>query len=303
MLAEKGHMARGGSRSGQDAAGSPSADVPPFHERSTALVIRKLIFAIIMMPLISGCLDTSPLPTSTLTPPTASATPPFVIPTLIPTSTWMPAAQPTPTFDISGGLGEIIFQDDFEQDRGWYLEEDIFGATALVSGRLSLASRGQGVWRFAYSPIVNVIDFYMQVDLQAEICSSGDEFGIMYRANPSAGSYRFGLRCDGGVRVTRVLGNSAQSLITRAQTQTVVPGPPAENQLGIWANGDRFRFYINRVEAFSARDSAIYQGAIGFYLFSGNAGQTTVFFDNLVVRSLRTTPIQTETPAEGLNGS
>jgi hypothetical protein len=258
-----------------------------------------------MIPLLTGCLDTRPLPTATPTPPPATMTPPFVIPTLIPTSTWTPAAQPSPTFDLGEGLGEIIFQDDFEQDLGWRLEEDIFGATALTSGHLTLTSRRQSVWRFAYSPVVNATDLYMQVNLQAEICSRGDEFGIMFRANPSTGYYRFGLRCEGGVRVTRVLGETVQSLITSAQTETVVPGPPAQNQLGVWARGDRFRFYINRVETFTARDNAIFQGAVGFYIFSGDAGQTTVFFDDLVVRNLLTTPIQTETPTlpEGFDGS
>ena len=298
-------MARGGSRSNPDQVRRPPERVSPLPKRGVARTSRKLLLAMLMIPLLTGCLDTRPLPTATPSPPPATMTPPFVIPTLIPTSTWVPAPQPSPTFDLGGFIGEIIFQDDFEQDRGWRLEEDIFGATALASGRLTLTSRRQGVWRFAYSPVVNATDFYMQVNLQAEICSRGDEFGIIFRANPSTGYYRFGLRCEGGVRVTRVLGETAQSLITPAQTETVVPGPPAENQLGIWARGNRFRFYINRVETFTALDSAIFQGAVGFYIFSGDAGQTTVFFDDLVVRNLLATPIQTVTPTlpEGFDGS
>jgi hypothetical protein len=298
-------MARGGSRSNLHEFRRPLEQMPHSSERGVARTARKLLLAMLMIPLLTGCLDTRPLPTTTPTSLPATMTPTFVIPTLIPTSTWVPAAQPSPTFDLGGYIGEIIFEDDFEQDLGWRLEEDIFGATALASGRLTLTSRRQGVWRFAYSPVVNATDFYMQVNLQGEICSRGDEFGIIFRANPSTGYYRFGLRCEGGVRVTRVLGETAQSLITPAQTETVVPGPPAVNQLGVWARGNYFRFYINRIETFTARDSTIFQGAVGFYIFSGDAGQTTVFFDDLVVRNLLTTPIQTATPTlpEGFDGS
>jgi hypothetical protein len=305
MHAKKGPMARGGSRSDLHELRRPPAKVHPSPKRGTARISRKLLLAMLVIPLLAGCLDMRPLPTATPTSPPTTSTPPFVIPTLIPTSTWIPAAHPSPAFDLGGLLGEIIFQDDFKQNLGWRLEEDIFGATALVSGRLTLASRRQGVWRFAYSPVVNATDFYMQVDLRAEICGPGDEFGIMYRANPSVGSYRFGLRCEGGVRVTRIVGETALSLITRAQTETVVPGPPAQNQLGVWARGSQFRFYINRIEAFTARDSTYFQGAVGFYIFSGDAGQTTVSFDDLVVRNLLITPIQTATPTlpEGFDGS
>ena len=139
-------------------------------------------------------------------------------------------------------------------------------------------------------------DFYLEINLRAEICSSGDEFGFMFRFNPVVGHYRFGLRCDGGVRMSRILGNATYALIPRDQTNIVVPGPPEQNQLAVWVQGNQFRFFINQVETFSARDSSLSMGSIGVYIYSGNAGQTSVSFDDMIIRSLTPAPVGTATP-------
>jgi hypothetical protein len=273
--------------------------------RMRLVAMSRLLIVILLTPLLAGCLSLAPLPTATPSPLPATDTPTFVIPPLIPTTTWTPVAVASPTVALDIGVGDIIFIDDFEEDRGWDLEEDIYGATALTSGRLTLATKRPGAWRFALSPMSTLTDFYMEISLRADICSSGDEFGLMFRFDPLAGHYRFGLRCDGGARVSRIVGNSAFALIPRHQTDIVVPGPPQQNRLAIWAQGNQFRFFINQVEMFSARDSSLFVGSLGLYVFSGDAGQTTVSFDDLIIRSLIPAPIETATPSvtEETNGS
>ena len=285
--------------------------INPFPEKSAkswpmrVAALRRLLIVILMTPLLAGCLSLAPLPTATPSPLPATETPTFVIPPLIPTTTWTPVAAASPTVALDIGVGDIIFIDDFEEDRGWDLDEDIYGATALTSGRLTLATKRPGAWRFALSPMSTLTDFYMEISMRADICSSGDEFGLMFRFDSLAGHYRFGLRCDGGARVSRIAGNSAFALIPREQTDIIVPGPPQENRLSIWAHGNHFRFFINHVEMFSARDSTLFVGSLGLYVFSGDAGQTTVSFDDLIIRSLIPAPIETATPSvtEEANGS
>jgi hypothetical protein len=187
--------------------------------------------------------------------------------------------------------------DDFEQDLGWTLDEDIYGATALTSGRLTIATRRPGAWRSVLSPIQNQTDFYVEVNLRADICSRGDEYGLIFRVNPLSGHYQFGLRCEGGVRVLRILGNAAYTMITPEQADIVVPGPPQENQLAVWANGSQLRFFINQVEVFTVRDSTYSIGLIGFYVFSGESGQASVSFDDLLIRSLTPSPSETPSPS------
>jgi hypothetical protein len=268
-------------------------------------LLRLLSLTSLLAPLLAGCLSLVPLPTATPTPSPPTETPTFVIPTLIPTNTWTPAIPPSPTQGIAVDLGEIIFRDDFERDLGWNLEEDIYGATALTSGHLTLAARRPGVWRSALSPIPTQTDFFMEASLRADICSSGDEYGLIFRVNQLSGHYQFGLRCDGGVRVVRVIGNNAYTMITPDQAEIVAPGPPEENRLAVWANGNQFRFFINQAEVFSVRDSTYPIGSLGFYIYSGEAGHASVSFDDFIVRSLISSPLDTPAPGtpEESNGS
>jgi hypothetical protein len=254
-----------------------------------------LLLAPLLLPLLAGCLSISPLPTATPTAPEATQTPAFVIPTLIPTLTWTPAVAPPATSEPGLGRGEIIFRDDFEQDRGWDLGQDVYGATSLSSGRLTLASRFPRIWRFALSPVLPERDFYMEVSLRADICSSGDEFGVTFRYESTGSHYRFGLRCEGGVRVHRISGSTAFALVPSDQTNIVVPGPPNETMLAVLASNSQFRFFINDVEAFSAPDTSLIPGFVGVYIFSGSGGQTTVSFDDLIIRNVSTAPSATAT--------
>lgn len=258
---------------------------------------RLLSVATLLAPLLAGCLSISPLPTATPTPAPATATRTFVIPTLIPTNTWTPPIPASPTRGIAVDVGDIIFNDDFEQDLGWNLDADIYGASALSSGRLTLAARRPGVWRSIISPVPTLTDFYAEVRLRSDLCSSGDEYGLIFRVNPLSGHYQFGLRCEGGVRVLRLQGNAAYTMITPEQATIVIPGPPAENQLAVWASGSQFRFFINQVEIFSTRDSTYPTGAIGFYVFSGQSGQASVTFDDFIIRSLTIASIETPPPS------
>jgi hypothetical protein len=287
----------------------PDSESPPANSLSPVVSVRTFLLllsvAALLAPLLAGCLSISPLPTETPTPPPATDTPTFVIPTLIPTNTWTPPIPPSPTRGVAVDLGDIIFADDFEEDRGWTLDEDIFGATALASGRLTLATRRPGAWRSVLSPIPTLTDFFVEFNLRADICSRGDEYGLIFRVNSLSGHYQFGLRCEGGVRLLRIVGNTAFTMITAEQADIVVPGPPDESTLAVWASGSQFRFFINQVEVFSARDGTYPVGSIGFYVFSGQSGQASVSFDDFIIRSLTASPTETPSPSttEESNGS
>jgi hypothetical protein len=118
------------------------------------------------------------------------------------------------------------------------------------------------------------------------LCSSGDEFGFVFRVNGLGEHYRFTLSCDGLAQVRRVLETSSRALVSPEVSAAAFAGAPALNRMAIWANGDRFRFYVNGVEILHARDGSLPGGRIGFTVRSGRSGQTTISFDNLTVREL-----------------
>jgi hypothetical protein len=120
----------------------------------------------------------------------------------------------------------------------------------------------------------------------------------MYRVNQLVEHYRFTLSCDGAARVSRVLEEGEVALIPRTETYVVLLGMMVENRIAVKAIGNTFQFYINDEEVFSARDLTLSEGGIAFFVRSRRSGQTTVSFDDLILRTLQPTP--TPSPAVSL---
>lgn len=245
---------------------------------------------------LSGCLRVGPPLTPTPTQVTPTSTPTFIIPTLIPTATFTPEPEPSPTPDLLAGLADLIFEDTFDRNLGWDIGQSEIGGASLVEGRLSLAVRRSNSFYFIRSPSPTMTDFFLEVTVRSEVCSDGDEFGVMFRYRAMGEHYRFAVTCDGNARVTRMLEEGEIVLIPLTQTYALFPDLLVDNRIGIWASGNRFRFFINDLEVFSARDQVLPSGQVAFFVRSRQSVQTTVSFDDLTVRALLPTPTPTEPP-------
>jgi len=245
---------------------------------------------------LSGCMSTSPLPTSTPTQAAPTATPTFIIPTLIPTATFTPEPELSPTPDLLTGLGDLIFEDSFDRNLGWDIGQSEVGGASLVEERLSLAVRRSNSIYFIQSPAPTITDFFLEVTVRSELCSDSDEFGVMFRYRAMGEHYRFALTCDGSARVSRILEEGEVALVPLTQTYAMFPGLLVDNRIGIWASGNQFRFFINDLEVFSASDRVLPSGKLTFFVRSRGSSQTTVSFDDFTVRTLLPTPTPTEPP-------
>jgi hypothetical protein len=245
---------------------------------------------------LSGCLRVSPPVTPTPTQVRPTSTPTFVIPTLIPTATFTPEPEPSPTPDLLAGLGDSIFEDTFDRNLGWDIGQSEIGGASLVEGWLSLAVRRSNSFYFIRSPAPTMTDFFLEVTVRSEVCSDADEYGVMFRYRAMGEHYRFALTCDGNARVTRVLEEGEIVLVPLTQTYALFPGLLVDNRIGIWASANQFRFFINDLEVFSARDQILPSGNVAFFVRSRQSGQTTASFDDLTVRALLPTPTPTEPP-------
>ena len=132
--------------------------------------------------------------------------------------------------------------------------------------------------------------------MRSELCSEDDEFGVMFRYRAMGEHYRFALTCDGRARVSRVLSEGEIVLIPLTQTYAMFPGLLADNRIAIWASGNHFLFFINDLEVFSASDRVLPSGKLTFFVRSRRNTQTTVSFDDFIVRTLLPTPTPTESP-------
>jgi hypothetical protein len=287
------------------AASKMDSEIIPFHlqihlsiankKASTArVVVSCLLVALPCCACIAGPLTPIPTPLLASTEPRATAT--FTFPTLPPTSTLAPLQSPTPTANLPAALDGIIFEDDFNGNRGWELFQTDAGAVSLLMDRLAIAIRIPDKLLFTYNSEIRLTDFYLNIEARSDLCSSGDEYGVLFRLNDALEHYRFVLGCEGGARVTRVLSTEARTLIAPTETDLLIRGPMAINRLSIWAFGDTFRFYINDVEIFSLRDPALPEGRLGLFAQSGESQQLTITFDNLVIQALSPKPLPTLIP-------
>jgi hypothetical protein len=188
-----------------------------------------------------------------------------------------PEPTPSPTPDIASGLGPILFHDNFNQDLGWVHLHSNVGGSSIYNGRFSLSVRQANAFYTALSPVKEFTDGYVEVVVQAVLCTDDDEFGLMFRVDPSGGHYRFTLTCKGEARVTRISEGSEVAVI-------------------VIAEGERFRFFLNGEEIFTARDPGLRWGGLGLFVRARRGGQTTASFDDFIVRTLLPTPTPTLTP-------
>ncbi|MFN2147550.1 MAG: hypothetical protein ACK2T2_04105 [Anaerolineales bacterium] len=233
------------------------------------------------------------MPTETLPP----ATPTFVFPTLIPTTTYTPPPSPTATADIMSGLGPALFRDTFSVDRGWKVT--IFGAggAGLLDGRYSLSVRETFSILVALSPAEAIQNGYLEVTARAVLCSSDDEYGLIFRANGQGEYYRFSLNCSGEARLSRITIDGEHVLIPNTPINFVFPGLLVDNRLAVLFEGEFFRFFINGSEVFSARDRVLSTGGSGLFVRTRQSGQNTASFDDFILRPLNAPSTATASPA------
>jgi hypothetical protein len=252
-----------------------------------AFLWQAILYMLIFIP-ITGCMIETPMtasipvPTKTDTVPSAT----FVYPTIPPTATRIPGASPTPTPDILIGLGDVLFEDDFSTDQGWDLSGQEYGAISLSNNRLVIALRKSQSFLISQAPDLSLSDFYLEVDVRADICQPGDEFGVIFRMNDALEHYRFSLNCEGESRIARTLSGESRSLTPPTTYPFIRSGAMSSNRLSLKATGDTFQFWINAFEVFSIRDISLAEGSIGLFARSGQGNQATISFNNFILREL-----------------
>jgi hypothetical protein len=258
----------------------------------TFSLVRQTFLCVGLVISIAGCSIETSTETSTPVPAHTDVhpSPTFAYPTIPPTRTLIPQPSPSPTPDILIGVGDVLFEDDFSIDLGWDLSEKPSGAISLSNGRLVIAIHQSQSFLFSLAPDLMLSDFFLEVEVRAEICQPGDEFGVLFRVNESLEHYRYSLNCAGESRMTRVLSGESRSLVPPSTFPFIRSGPMSSNRLSIKAMDDTFQFWINGFEVFSSRDLSLKEGRIGLFVRSGQGSQVTISFDNFLIREVLPTP-------------
>lgn len=260
------------------------------------------------MALLAGLL----LLSSCAAPPAATPLPPSPVPTLpTPTATivWFPPtatptpmpppSTPQPTADMRPGIGPVVFEDDFSQNTGWQLGTTSDGTVSIGDKRLMMVTaQPRAVLRSLHlQPQWG--DFYLEMNVSVSLCTGGDQYGLLFRTTSSTDFYRLVLNCQGQMRLEIARQGESSVLVNWIQSPQVVPGAPLAVRIGIWAQGGDFRFFVNDVYQFSARDTWFSTGGIGAFARASGAGQLSVSFSALSVRALSGGPAPGAVPTAG----
>jgi hypothetical protein len=242
--------------------------------------------------------DAGPQPTEALpteVPPSATLT---LAPSETPAATPTLAASPTPvgpaTPDPQEGVGEVIYAEGFDGSSRWnWAYDDDTARFELNTGEQQLQAQAKlrGSWRFTVGPSSwQAGDMQLTVTARAIGCADSDMYGVLFRGRSNEEDsvydfYNLVFRCDGQARLERLITPNTSVLVDWADYEAI-GGVGVDNRITIWARGAQLRFYVNEQYLFSATDSGLSAGFVGFYLADRNNGNMSVAWRGLEVRAV-----------------
>lgn len=247
---------------------------------------KRILWYLLILLVVSGCISETP-PTPTVSPI------PSETPTITPTIMWFPPTETltpipttqaaTPTAELRPNIGSILFEDDFSEPEKWSLSSSGTTSAAISNNKLTLALSRSNAFLLTTRLEPTLGNFYAEISASPNLCNPQDEFGVLIRASASLDYFRFGLTCDGQARLDRIRGGT-QGVFETPQTFGVIPTTLfTERRIGVWANGETIRLFVNGQLIYTTRDTVFYRGAFGVYVKTSQDGGISVNFSDLVV--------------------
>lgn len=180
-----------------------------------------------------------------------------------------PTTTPSSSEDPRTVLGDPVWSDPFDAPDNWPMYEDAHVRFAIADGRLTMTALSAENWDGWMLTWPEIGDFYLEGTFSPASCSGLDRYGLMFRANPTAqgyAGYLFAASCDGQISLRGWDGSAFRDLIAWSSAAGVPSGGAASVRLGVWAEGDRLRLYVNGRQVAEARDAAFTDGMFGVFI-------------------------------------
>lgn len=236
---------------------------------------------------LAACQEKVVLTTEPSFPP-ATATP-------VPSATfdWFPKT-PTPVRDASPTLvlleitrvvadEDFFARDDFSDESLWQIESSTAGKIAYGEKMLTLAVAGGRQSLTSLSAHQLPSDFYLEINLDMLMCSTGDQYGLILWNNSQAGTFRLWLNCDGKIKLDRVLPSGISQLVNWQPGRRLQPGSPANNRVAILAKEGLLEVYVAETLQFSYELHARPEGVLGVIAQSGGELPMTIHVSDLQI--------------------
>jgi hypothetical protein len=203
-------------------------------------------------------------------------------------------------------IGEHAFAFPFTQAGSWFIGEDAFVRAALFEERYVVTPLSGTAALF--SGVVDVDDFYAQVNIFPVECPPTAIIGLAFRQQQPGHYYVFGVRCDGAWLVQTL--PPGESPFLTGQLDAPLRTDSAEpHVVAVLAQGQLMTIYWDGQALGTIEDAALSHGDVGFHLQAGvGDGELTVAFDDLEIWEVEQAPLpggaapragEEEQPGEG----
>jgi hypothetical protein len=184
-------------------------------------------------------------------------------------------------------LGAPLLEDDFTLGEDWLLSQSTNGSIALGKNELTIHVAQPKTYLFSVRSQPILSDFYLEITASPTLCQDGDEYGVLFRAASLADYYRFGVSCDGQVKLERVLKDKPSVLQPWMESGIIPPGAPNIVHIAIWVQGKDMRFLVEGYPLFNFTDATLVSGNLGVYARSAGQTAVTVNFSDLSVWEIK----------------
>ena len=230
----------------------------------------------------------TPLPSDT-PPPTATII--WFPPSATPTLKVLPTNTPAPEMELE--LGSVLLTDDFSNDEAWDTATSDQGTAAINRNLLTLAAQ-PGIYLVSMNREALLTDFYAEITARPSLCRGNDSYGIIVRSQGNS-FYRFTLTCNSMISMERIKNSVRLLMQPPIPSGDAPPGAPGSVRIGIWANGNELRFFLNGRFQFNITDPSISNGTFGVFARAEGDTPLSVLFSDFVVYDASYTP-PTKTP-------
>ena len=248
----------------------------------------RLLILMMVISVVGACgVEEAPMPEP-------SATPELPTPEPSPTFDWFPRT-PTPTPEIPVTLqpteparstplaDDQIAVDDFGDPQLWQTSNGVAGAVAYETNALSLAVQGGKNTLTSLSTHELPSDYYLEINLDAQMCSPEDQFGLILWNNSSSGTFRIWFSCSGQVMMDRVLPSGTTVLHKWQTARKYQVGSPATNRVGVRSVNNSLEIYVNETHQFTYSPLNKLTGPLGVIAQSGGELAMTIRVSDLQI--------------------
>jgi len=225
----------------------------------------------------------TPTPPPTLAPSLTNTLLPTDTQTTTPTNTLTPTEPAIPTLTSTPtNIPEILFEDDFSYDTGWYTDkgEDFSFEYAKGGYRISVDILNAPIWSIRER---NYTDVRVEVDA-AQISGAQDGYyGLVCRHTDSDNYYALVIGSDGAFGIAKSQNGEFVILRTGTAVPGVIKSGEAANRVRADCVGETISLYANDQKLVEIQDNDFESGYIGVIAGTRLSGGVVVLFDNFAI--------------------